>query len=167
MADVIGAKLDLVAVFGQGGRMCHDACIAKEDVETSGLRGETFGCRSRGGKRGKVALDERNIGAWCDCLGSFNHFGGGGLVAAGEEDVFWMMLGKLIDGFLPQACGAFMLVSKVMWWWQRCGSVLPPVTRITLPVREGMSLVGSNGTLFMVYGMEMVVSSVCCLMFDY
>ncbi len=99
VADVVGSELDLVAVRSQGRWVRHDAGIAEQDVEAGGLRGEVLGCGGDGGERGEVTLDEVNSSAGDSNLDVLDGLVGGLLVAAGEIDVFWIVLGELFDAF--------------------------------------------------------------------
>ena len=90
--------------------MGHDACVAEENVQTGGLRGEVLGGGGDGGERGQVTLDEVDFGAGDGDFDVFDGFGGGLLVAAGEVDVFWVVLRKLLDALCPKAGGTFGLL---------------------------------------------------------
>lgn len=64
---MVGPELHLVAVFGQRRRLCHDACVAHEDVESGRSPEDCFCCFVDGGEGCQVAGDEREA---CGRVGS-------------------------------------------------------------------------------------------------
>ena len=88
VADVVGAELDFVAVFGGAGGHGHDAGVVHEDVEAGGGGGKGVGGLLDGGEGGEVEFEEGDIGVGDlfldggDCGFSFGG-GAGGEVDAG------------------------------------------------------------------------------------
>lgn len=96
MAEVVGPKLDFVAVRGQARRGAHDAGVAEQHVEAGRLRGDLLRCGRRRGEGSQVTFDEVDGRAAGDGgFDVFDYLGSGLLVAAGEIDTVRVVLGEL------------------------------------------------------------------------
>lgn len=111
VADVVGAPLHLPAVLGQAGRRRHDAGVGDEDVEARGGEVCSEGGADAGPGGGEVEGDKGELccaggggGGGRGGAGCFGEYGGVGVgVAAGEEDVGWVVFGQGDDGRFADA----------------------------------------------------------------
>ena len=120
VAHVVRAELDLVAVFGEGGREGHNAGVVDEEVETRAGGEHGGGGPLHGGEGTEVEFEEGDAAFGAGVC--FHDLGHGGVEfgarAGGQVEFGRVVFGELQDGFFAEpdvAVGGFRgLVSNVL-----------------------------------------------------